>query len=116
MGLIPMPGYLRVEVGPGDASSVMQTYRSAAIECLEEGVPQRVLVVATGGDADVHDAVRSTVRMIALAGAPGYRFALVSGCAATADIYEQTAEAGKNLGLDIRHFLDQNEALAWLLG
>jgi hypothetical protein len=108
-------GYLRVEVGTGGSSAVMHTYREAAITCLKKNIT-RVLVTSLDYQADeVHEAIGSTLRAIALAGAPpGLRIALVARAPSTAAIYQWTAASAQRLGLDARHFDTEANALKWL--
>lgn len=110
-----LPSYLRVEVGTGGSSEVMATYRAAAIACVRKSI-RCVLVTSLDFQADeVHEAVQSTIRMIALAGAPDApRIALVARAPSTAAIYSSTAAMAQRLGLDCRQFDTEKEAIAWL--
>jgi hypothetical protein len=99
--IVELPTHLRVELYRGAATEMMQTYRDAAVRCLQKGIT-RALVVAMNGDPDVHESLRSTLRAMAMAGcAAGFRFALVAERADTAAVYEAA-------------FATEAEALRWL--
>jgi hypothetical protein len=110
-----LPTYLRVEIGTGGPSEVMATYRATVITSLRKGL-RRVLVTSLDFQPDeVHEAVRSSIRMLALAGPPpGHRIALVARAPSTAAIYGSTAAMAQGLGLDVRHFDTEKQALEWL--
>lgn len=110
-----LPGYLRVELGTEGASEVMAAYRAAAGICVTKGLSRVLLLSLDYQPSEVHEELRSTLRMIALAGAqPQLRIALVARSPSTAQIYESTAAMAQGLGLDVRVFDTEKQAIAWL--
>lgn len=108
-----LPTYLRVELDAAGATEMLATYQEAAVRCLSKGLT-RALIVARDHDS-VHQELRSTLRAMAQAGcAAGFRFALVAEDPGTAAIYEAAAAMAQELGLDVRAFATEAEALAWL--
>jgi hypothetical protein len=111
--IIKLPNYVRVEVR-GGAADVLEDFQQAAVTCVHK---RRVLLTSLDYQGlEVHEAVRSMIRMVALAGdaAVGTRIALITRLATTAAAYASLPAFARGTPVEIRLFDTEKEALEWL--
>lgn len=107
--------FVRAVVGPGTDEAIQDCYRTVAVLCIEHGI-QRALLIGADGDAAAHRALVSGLRCAALAGLPpDFMLALVAEEGAVREVFRQAEREAASAGISARLFLDEGNAIGWLL-
>ena len=107
--------YIRAQVGPARRHKIRECYRALAALTLEHEF-SRALIVGLGADDRIDPlAVRDAVIAFQVIGVPAsFRLALVPHTAEALNRFRDTETEGANLGLRVKLFADEVEAVRWL--
>ena len=107
--------YLRAIVASARPQDVQECYRTIASECLQRQCARALVIGRSSSDAFAHLAGRDALRSMALAGvAAGFRMALVAETPDLIAIYDVAVLEGERLGIEVRRFMSEKDAAAWL--
>jgi hypothetical protein len=107
--------YVKAIVGPGEATDVMECYRTLVVTAITHKVTKVLVVGLAAGDPMWHLAARDAVAALHEVGVPaGFKLAFVPQNDYTWNGYRHAQIEAEKRGLRVKVFHQESEAASWL--